>query len=148
VLGKWRCGSRKKQVLNEIVVLVGIPGSGKSTLATTRFAPYTRINLDTLKTHKRQDEAITRALENGENVIVDNTNVTESARRKWIEYSIRYNVPIRAVFVDTTLDEALLRNRQRQFPGRVPEAAVRSFYRKLEQPRREEGFSSVETVRF
>ncbi len=110
-------GKSQNHTLNEIVVLVGIPGAGKSTLATARFSTHIRINLDTLKTLKRQDDALTKALENSENVVIDNTNVTNKSRRKWIEYAKKYCVPIIAIFIDTPLEIALERNRKREFPG-------------------------------
>ena len=130
----------------EIVVLIGIPGSGKSTLARTKYPHHRRANLDTLGSRGKEDIEISRALLDGQDIIIDNTNTTKKSRRKYIEIAKTLGLRIRAVYLKCPLDIALLQNSRRTGRERVPDRVVSMYYRMLQQPTLEEGFSSVEIV--
>lgn len=132
----------------EIVVLVGIPGSGKSTLALSRFSNHHRINLDTLHTRLNEDLEISNCLKNAQDMVIDNTNTTRKARRKYIQIAKLLGLHVRALHLDCSLDLALTRNAsrvgKREF---VPERAVKMYHRILQPPSVEEGFDSVEKIK-
>ncbi len=131
---------------NEVVVLTGIPGSGKSTLARKRFPNYKRINLDTLKSRGKERAAILLALERSENIVIDNTNTTRNARKRYIEFAKAYGVPVRSIYLECPLGLALRRNASRRGRERIPGKAVKFFYRILKPPSKDEGFDSVEVI--
>jgi predicted kinase len=131
----------------ELIVLVGIPGSGKSTIARERFPRHKRISLDALRTRKREDTEIAKCLQNGEDIIVDNTNTTIKSRRKYIEAASVFGIPVRAVYLNTPIEVALQRNALREGRELIPDRAVRMYYRMLEPPTTREGFESVEEIR-
>lgn len=64
-----------------VIVLVGQIGSGKSTYAKTYYPHYTRLSGDILKTSKKIVSELKKALDRGESVVVDATNVTLERRR-------------------------------------------------------------------
>ncbi|HZW57430.1 MAG TPA: ATP-binding protein [Nitrososphaerales archaeon] len=130
----------------EIVVLVGIPGSGKSTLATTRFRNQVRINLDTLRSRHSERRKILQALSEGHSIVIDNTNTTMRARRRYIDIAWKFSLPIRAVCLICPLETALERNAQRRGREHVPDRAVRMYNRIMQIPVEEEGFDSVEIL--
>ena len=130
----------------EIVVLVGVPGSGKTTLAKTRFPHHKRINLDTLHTRSKEFSEMSKNLENGCDMIIDNTNTTRKTRLRYIEIAKLFGIPIRAIYLDCPLDLALKRNSSRVGKEQVPDRAVRLYYKIIEPPTKEEGFDSVEKI--
>ncbi|MGE8499761.1 MAG: AAA family ATPase [Pseudomonas sp.] len=64
-------------------------------------------------------------------------------RQHLLELAQEYGVPVVAVFVQATLEQALARNLLRTPDKVVPEQAVRSVFGMLEPPSLEEGFASV-----
>ena len=137
---------RRDQQRPEIVVLVGIPGSGKSTLAITRFRNHLRINLDTLRSRSRERAMIQRAISEGRSLVIDNTNTTMRARRRYVEIAWEHSLPIRSVYLECPLETALERNARRRGKEHVPDRAVKMFHRILQVPAEEEGFDSVEVL--
>ncbi len=67
-----------------MVIMMGLQGSGKSTFCAVQHPEYIRINLDTLRTRKKEQTALCLALSRRENVIIDNTNPTMDDRKKYI----------------------------------------------------------------
>jgi len=130
----------------EIVVLVGIPGSGKTTLALSSYPNHKRINLDTLHTRNKEDEEISNALANGQDLIIDNTNTTKKSRSKYVQMAKLFGVSIRAVYLQCPLELALERNAHREGRGHVPDSAVRFYYKVLQPPKQDEGFDRIDVL--
>ena len=130
----------------EIVVLVGIPGSGKSTLALDRFPHHKRISLDIVHSRKKEDEEIAKGLAEGLDILIDNTNTTIKARKKYVELARQFDVKVRAIYLKCPVDIALQRNSSRTGKARVPVSAVRFYNKILCPPTMEEGFDSVEEI--
>jgi predicted kinase len=127
-------------------VLVGIPGSGKTTIALARFPNHYRINLDTLRSRSKEDETIRNLIMDGKDIIIDNTNTTIKARKKYIEIAKLFGYSILAVYVQTPIDVALERNASRKGRERVPESVLKMYQRMLQHPTEREGFDNVEVV--
>jgi predicted kinase len=125
-------------------VLTGIPGSGKTTLATTRFPNHTRINLDTLKTRHQERLRILEAIQNFQDIIIDNTNTSVKSRKMYIELARKFGAKVRSIYVSCPLDVALARNADRIGWERVPDFVLKIYNKRLEPPKLEEGFDSVE----
>lgn len=130
----------------EIIVLVGIPGSGKTTLAQNSFSKYHRINLDTLHTRSKEDEEIANSLSSRQDLIIDNTNATKKSRSKYIQSGKRFGVTVRAIYLKTPVELALQRNASRIGKARVPDNAVRFYFKIIQPPSIEEGFDRVDVV--
>jgi len=132
----------------EAVIFIGIQGSGKSTFFRERFFDsHVRINLDMLRTRRREELLVAACLEGGQSFVVDNTNALPSDR-------VRYLVPARtagfhtvAYFFEASLREAMQRNNLRTGKQKVPGPAVVAAFKKLVPPSVEEGFDEIYTVR-
>lgn len=129
-----------------MIVITGIPGSGKSTLVRKRFGTYKRINLDKVKSRSREENEILKALNNNENIVVDNTNTTRKARKRYLDLAKSFGVPVKSVYLRCPLDVALKRNESRKGEEQVPSFVVKFYNRKLEMPSLDEGFDSCETI--
>src|ERR1700719_3572895 len=95
----------------EAVIFIGIQGAGKSSFFRERFFDtHVRINLDMLRTRRREELLVAACLEAGQSFVIDNTNPLPSDR-------VRYLVPTRttgfravAYFFEGSLREAMQRN--------------------------------------
>jgi hypothetical protein len=77
-------------------------------------------------------------------VVFDAALPARRHREKVLSIAKRHGVPVVGVFVQASLEQALLRNARRDSDKRVPEAALRNVFSVLEPPTETEGFVRVE----
>jgi histidinol-phosphate phosphatase family protein len=153
----------------EIVLVLGYPASGKSSVAREHFSTYRRINRDALG-DKTLDDLVPyaeKALDEGASVVLDNTYATRSARASIVDLARRRGVPVRCVWLDTSIEDAqynaverMVRTHGRLLgPDETKKASKKDpntfgpsvlfRYRKVfEEPSTHEGFASVERMSF
>ncbi len=130
----------------EMIILVGLPGSGKSTSYVENFADtHVRINLDMLKTRRKEKLLLQACLEAKQDCVVDNTNVTKKERKIYLAMAKGYpECCIVARWMMTGYTECISRNKLRAKP--VPRVAIATKSKELEPPTIEEGFDEVQRV--
>ena len=127
----------------EIIIMTGIQGSGKSTFCAAKYPEYTRINLDTLRTRKKEKDALRLAISRKENIIIDNTNPTKADRMKYIEAGQASQYKIIGCFMQSVLQDCIERNNSRTGKEIIPAIAIANTSSKLEMPGFEEGFDEL-----
>jgi predicted kinase len=131
----------------ECVILIGIQASGKSTFYHERFAAtHLRINLDMLKTRRREARFLQTCLETRQRYVVDNTNATAADRARYIEPAQAAGFRVIGYFFRSTLDEALRRNACRKGKACIPTAGIHATHERLEEPVLDEGFNELHSV--
>jgi predicted kinase len=136
----------------EIVVMVGLQGAGKSTYCQRYFSVrYTYISKDRLRNNRRpqrrQMQLVEEALKRGESVVVDNTHPSPVERSPLIQLAQRWQIPIRAVFLDTPAEICEQRNQLRPEGKKVPQVGLYATRKIFQVPSLEEGFTEVLIVR-
>ena len=111
-----------------LVVLIGVSGSGKTTFAREKFAPFEAISSDACRALVSGDENSQEAsgdafdvlhyvagkrLDRGLLTVVDATNVGRDSRAALIKLARDHDVLPVAIVLDTGLDVAIDRNRNR-----------------------------------
>ena len=152
----------------ECVMLCGIPTSGKSTYVDKLLAMDYWKNSVVLSTDyfiefyaKKQDKTynevfdeyikeatqmmemnIKYAIDNGKDIIWDQTNLTAGSRRKKLRrLPAQYHRGV--IYFEVSLEEALERNNHRE--GKfIPESILKRMYHQFEIPTTSEGFEYVE----
>jgi predicted kinase len=157
--------------VRKILFLVGVPGSGKSTFAKklVREDPtFKRVNKDELRfmfhdeDFKKFDKAkeafvvkvrdllITDILDQGFNVIVDDTNVAGKHLARVLEIAEHWSkanseeVVVEQKVMNTPLDECLRRNAAREGKARVPDKVIKDMHRQLSQDKRDRPYRPFE----
>ena len=136
----------------ELAIFIGLQGAGKTTFYRARFAEsHVCVSKDRLRNNRRpgrrQRQLIEEALLAGQSVVVDNTSPTRSDRAELIELGHRYGAEVVAYYFESRLEDCLERNRSRTGKERVPDVALYSTAKKLEQPSIAEGFDRLFYVR-
>ncbi len=134
------------------MILVGLPASGKSTFYRERFAgTHDHVSKDlirhTRRPEERQQRLIAASLAAGRSVVVDNTNPRRADRAPIIDTARRHGAGVVAYVFDTEAGDALRRNRIREGRERVPDVAIFTVRKRLEQPGFSEGFDRIFRVR-
>ncbi|HYE88555.1 MAG TPA: aldo/keto reductase, partial [Vicinamibacterales bacterium] len=154
----------------EVVIVMGLPGAGKTTLTGQFVADgYHRLNRDESGGTLRALTAdLDRVLSEGvTKVVLDNTYTSRKSRAGIVLTAHAHGVPVRCVWLATTVDEAQVNAASRLVAtyGRLPAdeelAALRRhdvaaflptvqfrYQRELEPPDASEGFSSIEQAPF
>jgi len=135
----------------ELIVFAGLPGAGKTTYYRAHFAAtHAHVSKDLMPNARRRDDRqerdIEAALADGRSVVVDNTNPSPDVRAPLIALGRRHGARIVAVYFETDVRTAIMRNRQREGKARVPDVAIFATKKKLVPPAFEEGFDEVRVV--
>ncbi len=135
----------------ELIVFVGLPGAGKTTYFRAHYeATHAHVSKDLWPNARRRDDRqlreIEQALAAGKSVVVDNTNPSPEVRAPLIALGRRHGARIVAVYFETDVRTAIMRNRQREGRGRVPDVAIFTTKKKLVPPAAEEGFDEVRVM--
>ena len=131
----------------EAVIFTGVQGAGKSTFYRERFSDtHIRINLDMLKTRRREQLILEACLAAQQSFVVDNTNPLPSDRAHYVLPARAAGFRVIAYFFETPLGEALRRNNLRLAKKKIPASAVAGTFKKIQQPTLEEGFDEIHSV--
>jgi predicted kinase len=132
----------------EMILLIGIQATGKSEFYRRGFCKtHIRINLDMLRTRHRENIFLEACIRAKQPFVVDNTNPTREARRKYIELAQAAGFTIIGYYFRSDLKDALARNEQRTGKEQLPRPALLATHRKLEPPNYDEGFDALHYVR-
>ncbi len=128
----------------EIIIFIGIPASGKSTFYEKYFsATHSRISLDILRTRFQESKMLLETVYSGNSCVIDNTNVSISERKKYIDIAKTHGYKIIGYYFRSAIDECRIRNAGRTGKKQVPEIALRNKAALLERPSRLEGFDEL-----
>ena len=137
-----------KITLVELILCIGIPATGKSTFCRERFYDtHVRLNLDMLRTRRRERLLLLACLAARQRVVVDNTNVTRLERATYIVTAKTAGFCVTGYFFRSRVAEALGRNSLRAGRARVPDTVVHGMSGRLELPSLVEGFDRLYFVR-
>jgi aryl-alcohol dehydrogenase-like predicted oxidoreductase len=162
--------SAGSQAEGEVVLVMGLPGAGKSTLANALVAEgYARLNRDDAGgSLAGLLPVLDRTIVSGaSHIVLDNTYVTRKARAAVIQAAWQRGLPIRCVWLSTSIEDAQtnavwrivsrygrllgpeeLRHSSRQDAAAFGPAVQFRYQRELEPPSAAEGFSRVDVVPF
>ncbi len=128
----------------EAVIFIGIQATGKSTFYKERFYDtHVRINLDMLKTRRREDILLDACLRARQSFVVDNTNILARERAKYITQARQAGFEVTGYYFQSRLTDALQRNQQRSGKAIIPEKGVLAKYRAIQRPSFAEGFDRL-----
>lgn len=88
--------------------MVGSPGSGKTFFSKTYLesSGYVHVNRDTLKTWQKCVKLAQQSVSKKISVVVDNTSPDKESRARYINIGKELNVPVRAFWMNVSLDHA------------------------------------------
>lgn len=155
--------------MRELVILMGINAAGKSTLVEGFVKDgFARLNRDV--SGGSIDDLATAAdimLSKGHihKIILDNTYPTIQSRKSILAVGKKYKVPVRCVWLTTSLEEAqmnaclrMVRKEGRLLgpedfkttkdPNLFPPAALFHYRKAFQPPTKAEGFAAIEEVKF
>lgn len=131
----------------EAVILIGLQGSGKSTFYDRRFAnTHLRISRDITGTAARERRLLEECLARKIDFVVDNTNLTASMRKTFIELAKAAGYRVIGYFFSTDIKECLARNAQRVGKAKVPVPGIFRARKVLEPPTLAEGFDELHEI--
>ena len=131
----------------EAVIFCGIQASGKTTFYNARFAAtHERINLDELRTRRREHELLMSCLAGSRSFVVDNTNPTPEERAAYVRPALEHGFRVVAFWLEALPRQALARNAAREGRARIPVPGILGTYKRLQVPALDEGFEAVYRV--
>ena len=135
----------------ELIVFVGLQASGKSTYYHNHLAAtHVHVSKDLMENARNRDarleEMIDKALAEGRSVVVDNTNPTPAVRAPLVAIGRRHGARVLAYYFETTVKDAVARNRGREGKARVPDVALFVTAKKMVPPGIAEGFDEVRVI--
>lgn len=134
-----------------MIVFVGLQAAGKSTFFRTQLAAtHVHVSKDLMGNARNRDERQVRMIEEaflaGRSVAIDNTNPTPLVRAPLIALGRRYSARVVALFFESIVNDAVIRNRTRVGKARVPDVTIYVAARKIVPPSVGEGFDEVRVL--
>lgn len=147
VLFKTDAQKEDEKLDMEAVILIGIQGSGKSTFFKERFFDtHVRVNLDMLKTRRRERLLIEACLTARQPFVIDKMNLTREKRKAYIEQAKAVGFRVVGYFLRSDIEECKQRNRRRPPDQVIPLPGVLRAHKTLEPPSPDEGFDALYRV--
>ena len=132
----------------EGVIFIGIQGAGKSTFYKQFFVDrHIRINLDMLKTRRREELILKACLKAKQPFVVDKTNASAEERARYIVPARAFHFRVVGYYFRSNFAEAFERNNRREEKAVVPEKGLHGFLSRLQIPSYNEGFDAMFHVR-
>lgn len=146
--------------MNKLILLTGLPGSGKSTFVKNNIDNSIIVICadDFRKVITGQNffinaeefvwasvKTAVRVLINSHSILLDETGLSVSSRKQWINIAKEAGVPIVSIFIDTPFEECVTRNNSRE--RKVPQDVMDYMKEILISPSVEEGFYEAITVK-
>jgi hypothetical protein len=104
----------------EAVVFCGVQGGGKTRFFRQRFFDtHVRVNLDMLRTRRREAILIDACIRASQRFAVDNTNPTTEDRRRYVAPAVQARFRVIGYWFDVPLGTAIERNAARYGRERV-----------------------------
>jgi bifunctional polynucleotide phosphatase/kinase len=127
-------------VEREVIVMVGFPASGKTTVARTlEERGYYRVDGDALATATAMIRDAARHPD--QSIVFDSTAGTVARRKMFVDWARNEGLPVRFVWVQTGMEEAIRWNAARAAP--VPAVAFYTYRKRFEAPTEAEGAALV-----
>ena len=135
----------------ELIIFVGLQASGKTTYYNAHLAAtHVHVSKDRMPNARSRDakqrQLVGDALALGSSVAVDNTNLTPAVRAPLIDIGRRHGARVVAYYFESTVKDAVARNRRREGKSRVPDVAIYVTAKKLVPPSFDEGFDEVRVI--
>ena len=122
----------------EYVIMIGVTLSGKTTYRKTNFT-HKVVALSYFNNNRKKEfEYIEKCLEEGQSVVIDDTNLTVTLRKQHIDLAKKFNAKIRGIFMNTST--SILIQRQKRRRDSIPLSVIYKQIREFETPTLDEGF--------
>ncbi|NLG50699.1 MAG: AAA family ATPase [Chloroflexi bacterium] len=132
----------------QAVIFTGIQATGKSEFYKRQFfRTHIRLNLDMLRTRRREQILLRACLNAKQRFVVDNTNPTRESRQRYIAAAREVGFEVVGYYFASSVEEALARNAGRPPDEQIPVGGIYATYYKLEVPALDEGYDALFTVR-
>ncbi|MGN6757127.1 MAG: AAA family ATPase [Thermomicrobiales bacterium] len=132
----------------EAVIFAGLQAAGKSTFYWERFfATHVRINLDMLRTRRREELLLRCCLEMQQPFVVDNTNPTAADRARYISAAHAAGFRVVGYSFAAPVADCIARNAARPPHERIPVAGIYSANKRFAPLTLAEGFDALYVVR-
>jgi len=127
-----------------LILLAGLPASGKTTFYREHFLhTHVRLSMDLCKTREREDILLYACLAAKQPVVIDNTNATAAARKRYLDLAKSASFKTSLYFLDVNTRQAVAMNSRRTGKSKVPNVAIFGTQKKLQRPTAAEGFDEI-----
>ena len=131
----------------EAVIFTGVQASGKSTFYRERFfETHVRISMDMLRTRRRESLLLNACILARQPFVVDNTNPLAADRARYVQPARAAGFRVAGYVFRATPAQAIARNRPRTGRAAVPIPGILATWKRMEEPRIEEGYDVLYSV--
>ena len=132
----------------EAIIFCGIQASGKTTFYKENFfRTHVRLSLDLFNTRRKEKIFLETCLQTQQRFVIDNTNATKKERLVYIEKAKEFKFAVKGFYFETTVGQAITRNKNRTGKEDVPAAGIGGTYKRLQEPEFAEGFDELFIVK-